>query len=102
MNWLRHDPITVIIHKPLPGNLVSIDRRKLSEAKSLHTDIELTLVGQGTVLIDPQLWYDTSIKREKRIVNNPKVPMEFIYNYAPIQNAHKRNKNLVENQISLF
>lgn len=94
--------VEVVIVKPLHGTYCSIDYRKLKEAVHTGRQLRITLVDIGTAIVDPLWWYKTAKQVETRVVNYKNNPMKFVYNYVPIQDNFKKNKNLVPDQLSLL
>jgi hypothetical protein len=99
---MNTDCLEHTIYKPLPNGSCSIDKRILTQAKRNHQMIRLTVIGYGTVIVDPQEWWDTAYKKEKRVVRYVNDPMVFAYNYPKYKGLLKARKDIVVDQLSLL
>lgn len=99
---MNTETLDITIYSPLPGGACSIDKRKLTEAKRNHQMIRLSVTGYGTVIVDPQEWWDTAFKKEKRVVRYANDPMVFVYNRPKYKGLLKTRKDIAVDQLSLL
>ena len=99
---MNPEPLTKIINKSIHGTYISLDKRLLVRALREHRLIRVTILDQKvTADIDPQVWWDTANKREKRVMKYKNNPMTLVYNTVPVKSFALRNKDVVPNQLSL-
>lgn len=94
--------LEVIIRKAIHGTYISIDKRKLIEAKRNHQMMKVTILGKGSAIVDPQVWWDTAVMKEERVVKYADCPMVFVYNYLDLGGKLKATKDLSVNQLQLI
>jgi hypothetical protein len=97
-----NDPLPITIFKPIHGTFCSIDKRKLVEALREDRNLEITVIGVGCAIVSPQWWWDTAVKKEKRVMKYKNYPLTLVYNFVPIKSYYEKNKDVVPDQLSLL